>query len=85
MAVHQCREEEILVVGLQGLIVCGECGRNFTWIGKLNKPSNVNLQLHNIEILELTHNYCEFCELLILVKNSNVGGQLYNSLQIVYA
>ena len=36
-----------------------------TWISKLNKPSNVNLQLHNIEIPEVTYNYREFREPLI--------------------
>ena len=37
-----------------------------TWISKLNKPSsNVNLQLHNIEIPEVTYNYCEYREPLI--------------------
>ena len=36
-----------------------------TWIRKLNKPSNVDLQLHNIEIPEVTYNYREFREPLI--------------------
>ena len=51
--VNRCREEEALVVGPQAPIVCAECGRSFTWIRKLNKPSNVDLQLHKTEILEL--------------------------------
>ena len=37
-----------------------------TWISKLNKPpSNVDLQLHTIEIPEVTYNYREFREPLI--------------------
>ena len=34
-----------------------------TWISKLNKPSsNVDLQLHTIEIPEVTYNYREYRE-----------------------
>ena len=36
-----------------------------TWIGKLNKPSNIGLQLHNVKIPEVTDNYREFLEPLI--------------------
>ena len=36
-----------------------------TWIGKLKKASNASLQLHNIEIPEVTYNYREFREPLI--------------------
>ena len=61
LVVHRCREEEALVVGPQASIVCAKCGRSFTWIRKLNKPSNIDLQLHKTEILELIANYCEFC------------------------
>ena len=37
-----------------------------TWISKFNKPSsNVDLQLHTIEILEVTYNYREYREPII--------------------
>ena len=36
-----------------------------TWIGKLKKPSNIGLRLHNIEIPEVTYNYREFRDSLI--------------------
>ena len=36
-----------------------------TWISKLNKSSNVDIQLNNIEIPEVTYNYREFREPLI--------------------
>jgi len=36
-----------------------------TWINKLKKSSNTNLQLHNIEIPEVTYNYHEYREPLI--------------------
>ena len=41
------------------------------WIGKLNKPSNVDLhdRLHNIEIPEVTYNYREFREPLVGLHN----------------
>ena len=36
-----------------------------TWIKKQKKSSNPNLQLHNIEIPEVTYNYREYREPLI--------------------
>ena len=36
-----------------------------TWIGKLNKPSNIGLHLHNVKIPEVTYNCREFLEPLI--------------------
>jgi len=36
-----------------------------TWINKWKKSSNPNLQLHNIEIPEVTYNYREYREALI--------------------
>ena len=36
-----------------------------TWINKLNKTANVDLQLHNIDIPEVTYNYHEYREPLV--------------------